>query len=77
MNQGLLLTQEDLAHISENDVRSVRKDIKELKAEWLMVPTRGQQKDIVLDFFLRVISYVCVHLVLCLIICFHERFLLD
>jgi hypothetical protein len=45
--QGGLLTQEDLAQLLACDVRTVRRDIAHLKAKsGVIVPTRGQQKDI-------------------------------
>lgn len=44
--QGGLLTQEDLAQILSCDARTVRRDIKALKALGIHAPTRGQQKDI-------------------------------
>lgn len=44
--QGALLTQEDLAEILDTDVRTIRRDIQELREQGLLVPTRGQQKDI-------------------------------
>lgn len=44
--QGGYLTQEDLAKILMCDVRTIRRDTKELKARGIILPTRGQQKDI-------------------------------
>lgn len=44
--QGALLTQEDLAEILDTDVRTIRRDIQQLREQGLLVPTRGQQKDI-------------------------------
>lgn len=44
--QGGLLTQEDLCQILSCDVRTIRRDIKALKAQGIHIPTRGQQKDI-------------------------------
>lgn len=44
--QGALLTQEDLAEILDTDVRTIRRDMQELREQGLLVPTRGQQKDI-------------------------------
>ena len=44
--QGGLLTQEDLAQLLCCDVRTIRRDIKALKALGVIIPTRGQQKDI-------------------------------
>ena len=45
-DQGGLLTQEDLAQILSCDARTIRRDIKALKALGIHIPTRGQQKDI-------------------------------
>jgi hypothetical protein len=44
--QGALLTQEDLAELLDTDVRTIRRDMAELRNRALSVPTRGQQKDI-------------------------------
>lgn len=45
--QGGLLTQEDLCSLLCCDVRTIRRDIKHLKEKCeIIVPTRGQQKDI-------------------------------
>jgi hypothetical protein len=44
--QGGLLTQEDLAQLLCCDVRTIRRDIHSLKANQIIIPTRGQQKDI-------------------------------
>lgn len=41
-----LLSQEDLARILMSDVRTIRRDICELKKQGIVVATRGQQKDI-------------------------------
>lgn len=45
-DQGGLLTQEDLAELLMCDVRTVRRDIHELKGNGIVVPTRGTIKDI-------------------------------
>ena len=45
-DQGAYLTQEDLSKILGSDVRTIRRDIYELKKQDIIVPTRGQQKDI-------------------------------
>lgn len=45
-DQQALLTQEDLAEILDTDVRTIRRDIQALRKEAMMVPTRGQIKDI-------------------------------
>ena len=44
--QGGLLTQEDIAKILMCDVKTIQRDIKELKKLDITVATRGQQKDI-------------------------------
>jgi len=41
-----LLSQEDLARILMCDVRTIRRDIKSLRKKEIIVPTRGQVKDI-------------------------------
>lgn len=47
MDQGTLLTQEDLATLLDSDVKTVRTDIKryQLKHQ-ILIPTRGNKKDI-------------------------------
>lgn len=45
-DQNSLLTQEDLGELLGTDVRTIRRDIKELRERGIVVPTRGQQKDI-------------------------------
>jgi hypothetical protein len=46
-DQGISLTQEDLAFKLLNcSIRTVRRDLKELAKRGVIVPTRGQQKDI-------------------------------
>lgn len=40
------LTQEDIAYLLMSDVRTIRRDVKSLKEEGIILPTRGQQKDI-------------------------------
>lgn len=44
--QGGLLSQEDLSRILMCDVRTIRRDIKELRKLDIIVPTRGTVKDI-------------------------------
>lgn len=44
--QGGLLSQEDLAKLLMSDVRTIRRDIAELKTIGITVPTRGTVKDI-------------------------------
>jgi len=47
LDQGISHTQEDLAFKLLNcSIRTVRRDIKELTKRGVIVPTRGQQKDI-------------------------------
>ena len=46
LEQGALLTQEDLSVILNTNVRTIRKDIKILKEKNEIVPLRGVQKDI-------------------------------
>ena len=45
-DQHALLSQEDLAEILDTDVRTIRRDIQDLRKRGICVPTRGQQKDI-------------------------------
>lgn len=44
--QGGYLTQEDLSELLMCDVRTIRRDTKDLKSIGIILPTRGQQKDI-------------------------------
>lgn len=44
--QGGYLTQEDLSELLMCDIRTIRRDIKDLKVIGIILPTRGQQKDI-------------------------------
>jgi len=44
--QGGLLTQEDLALLLGCDVRTIRRDIQELRKKDIIVPTRGTMRDI-------------------------------
>lgn len=45
--QGIALTQEDLAYRLLNcGIRTIRRDIAQLRKEGIFVPTRGQQKDL-------------------------------
>lgn len=46
MDQGGLLSQEDLAELLMCDVRTIRRDIRELKDQGIVMPTRGIVKDI-------------------------------
>lgn len=45
-SQGGVLTQEDLAQILMCDVRTIRRDIAELKKDSIVIPTRGTVNDI-------------------------------
>ena len=45
-DQHALLTQEDLARILDTDIRIIRRDIQALRDNDMLVPTRGQIKDI-------------------------------
>lgn len=45
-DQQALLTQEGLAEILDTDVRTIRRDIQALRKDDILVPTRGQIKDI-------------------------------
>lgn len=44
--QGGFLTQEDLSELLMCDIRTIRRDVQKLKAIGIILPTRGQQKDI-------------------------------
>jgi len=46
LDQGGLLTQEDLAVLLCSSRRTIRRDIKELKGQGIEVPTRGTLQDI-------------------------------
>lgn len=41
-----VLSQEDLARILMCDIRTIRRDIRDLKSSGIIIATRGQQKDI-------------------------------
>jgi len=45
-DQGGLLSQEDLADLLMCNVRTIRRDIADLRCTEIQLPTRGQQKDI-------------------------------
>jgi len=45
-SQGGLMTQEDLSEVLTCDVRTIRRDIKDLGERGFVLPTRGQQQDI-------------------------------
>src|SRR6056297_1551710 len=46
LEQGGLLTQEDLADSLQVSTRTIRRDIKKLKTQGISVPTRGTYQDI-------------------------------
>lgn len=46
VEQGGVLTQEDLAHVLQVDVRTIRRDICQLKAEGHTIDTRGPLKGV-------------------------------
>ncbi|MBW2690337.1 MAG: DUF1670 domain-containing protein, partial [Deltaproteobacteria bacterium] len=45
MDQGGVLTQEDLARLLQTGVRTVRRDVAQLRADGHWVPTRGTVQD--------------------------------
>lgn len=45
MDQGGVLTQEDLARLLQTGVRTIRRDVAQLRAEGHWVPTRGAVQD--------------------------------
>lgn len=45
-DQGGLLSQEDLAKLLMCDTKTIRRDVKDLQTINIVIPTRGQQKDI-------------------------------
>lgn len=46
LEQGGVLTQEDLAQVLSVDVRTIRRDVQKLKAEGQLLHTRGQLKGV-------------------------------
>ena len=46
LEQGGVLTQEDLSRVLGVDARTIRRDVKQLKAEGHIIPTRGQVKGV-------------------------------
>lgn len=46
VDQGGVLTQEDLARLLQTDVRTIRRDVAALRKEGHWVPTRGTVKEI-------------------------------
>jgi hypothetical protein len=46
LEQGGVLTQEDLSRVLGVDERTIRRDVKQLKAEGHVIPTRGQVKGV-------------------------------
>jgi hypothetical protein len=66
VDQGGVLTQEDLARLLQTDVRTIRRDIGELRSEGHWVPTRGTVKEIgrgqshkakIVEMYLRRMTY--------------------
>jgi hypothetical protein len=46
LEQGGVLTQEDLSRVLGVDARTIRRDVKQLKGEGHIIPTRGQVKGV-------------------------------
>jgi hypothetical protein len=46
LDQGALLTQEDLALLLTTSESTLKRDLQQLRAQGVFVPTRGQQRDI-------------------------------
>ena len=46
LEQGALLTQEDLSNLLSVDVRTIRRDVKKLQSKGAIIPLRGIKKDI-------------------------------
>jgi hypothetical protein len=66
VDQGGVLTQEDLARLCQSDVRTIRRDVVALRAEGHWVPTRGAVKEIgrgqshkakIVEMYLRRMTY--------------------
>jgi hypothetical protein len=66
VDQGGVLTQEDLARLCQSDVRTIRRDVVGLRAEGHWVPTRGAVKEIgrgqshkakIVEMYLRRMTY--------------------
>lgn len=66
VDQGGVLTQEDLARLLQTDVRTVRRDVTALRADGNWVPTRGTMKEIgrgqshkakIVEMYLRRMTY--------------------
>lgn len=66
LEQGGLLTQEDLARLLQTNARTIRRDIEALRAEDHWVPTRGTMQDIgrgqshkakIVEMYLRRMTY--------------------
>ncbi|MFH1279933.1 MAG: DUF1670 domain-containing protein [Candidatus Eisenbacteria bacterium] len=66
VDQGGVLTQEDLARLLQTDVRTIRRDVKELRGAGHWVPTRGTVKEIgggqshkakIVELYLRRMTY--------------------
>lgn len=66
VDQGGVLTQEDLARLCQSDVRTIRRDVVALRAEGRWVPTRGAVKEMgrgqshkakIVEMYLRRMTY--------------------
>ncbi|MGH2667731.1 MAG: DUF1670 domain-containing protein [bacterium] len=66
VDQGGVLTQEDLARLCQSDVRTIRRDVGALRGEGHWVPTRGAVKEIgrgqshkakIVEMYLRRMTY--------------------
>jgi len=66
IDQGGVLTQEDLARLLQTDVRTVRRDVAALRGEGYWVPTRGTVKEMgrgqshkakIVEMYLRRMTY--------------------
>jgi hypothetical protein len=66
VDQGGVLTQEDLARLCQSDVRTIRRDVVALRREGHWVPTRGVVKEIgrgqshkakIVELYLRRMTY--------------------
>jgi hypothetical protein len=66
VDQGGVLTQEDLARLLQTGVRTIRRDVRQLRGEGQWVPTRGALKEIgrgqshkakIVEMYLRRMTY--------------------
>ena len=69
MDQGGVLTQEDLARLLQTGVRTIRRDVAHLRSEGHWVPTRGAVQDTgrgqshkakIVEMYLRRITYTAI-----------------